>query len=239
MLWYAANADTSADLLWSEASRLISLGPQRNPTWPQTKDPAIYQAADADSLNSAGTEKILLQTRPLLHKRDSITGFMAGISGACLVFVVFFALLFRPEKKKDPLGFWRLTYLDNIVSALEVNHKIIWCPTLFTLRTLVCLGSIRETKQKAPPALCWGHKYVTHLFAHFFFVSLAWWKENNGELSLNQTSFNGPAVCWPSRVGWNPILSNTLHCAGNQITRGPTIHSTRVQFQRYNAIKAQ
>lgn len=29
---------------------------------------------------------------------------MAGISGACLVFVAFFALLFRPEKKKRSSG---------------------------------------------------------------------------------------------------------------------------------------
>ena len=45
------------------------------------KSQAIYQAADADSLNSLAQK--LLQTRPLLQKKkDSTTGFMIGIFGS-------------------------------------------------------------------------------------------------------------------------------------------------------------
>lgn len=246
---WGIHANTTADLLWTEPSRLISWVQRGTQPGLKQKTRAIYQAADADSLNSLAQK--MLQTRPLLHKRDSTTGFMTGILVllmsypllSVLIILAFFLIfcVYMYEKMRSS-GASNWTYLDSIISALEVNHEIILRPALFIymlkiLRALIYLGSIKETKYR-PRQLWAGATNMLHIYS-LFFVSLPWWKENSGELSLNQTSFNGPAVCWPSRVGWNLILSNTLHCAGNQITRGPTIHSARVQFQRYNAIKAQ
>lgn len=71
-------AYSSADLLWSELSRIISRVQRGTHPGLKQKSQAIYQAADADSLNSLAQK--LLQTRPLLHKKDSTTGFMIGIS---------------------------------------------------------------------------------------------------------------------------------------------------------------
>lgn len=71
------HANTDAVLLWSEPSRLISWVQRGTQPGLKQKSQAIYQAADAESLNSLAQK--LLQTRPLLHKKDSTTGFMIGI----------------------------------------------------------------------------------------------------------------------------------------------------------------
>lgn len=79
------HASTTVDLLWSEPSRLINWVQRGTQPGLKQKAWAIYQAADADSLNSLAQK--MLQTRPLLHKRDSTTGFTTGISGLlwCLI----------------------------------------------------------------------------------------------------------------------------------------------------------
>lgn len=247
---WGVHANTSADLLWSEPSRLISWVQRGTQPGLKQKTQAIYQAADADSLNSLAQK--MLQTRPLLQKRDSTTGVMTGIlvllmSYPLLSFLIFLAFF---------LSFCLLNVWENeILWGLKLNF--IWTILFLHWRSIMKLFDVllylylclrysgpsyiwvQLRKQNIGPRQLWARATnMLHIYS-LFFVSLPWWKENSGELSLNQTSFNGPAVCWPSRVGWNLILSNTLHCAGNQITRGPTIHSTRVQFQRYNAIKAQ
>lgn len=56
-----------------------------------------------------------------------------------------------------------------------------------------------------------------------FFVLLPSPKENNNELSLNLTPYNGAALCWPSRVAGNPILANTLRRSGQSDYTGPNM----------------
>lgn len=61
------HANIAADLLWSEPSRLISWVQRGTQPGLKQKSQAIYQAADADSLNSLAQK--LLQTRPLLQQK--------------------------------------------------------------------------------------------------------------------------------------------------------------------------
>lgn len=61
------HANTGAALQWSEPSRLISRVQRGTQPGLKQKSQAIYQAADADSLNSLAQK--LLQTRPLLQQK--------------------------------------------------------------------------------------------------------------------------------------------------------------------------
>lgn len=110
---WGMHANITADLLWSEPSRLISWVQRGTQPGLKQKSQAIYQAADADSLNSLAQK--LLQTRPLLQKKDSTTGFMIGIlvllmSYPLLSFLIFFfsfSLLWTLKcfRRQEPLGF--------------------------------------------------------------------------------------------------------------------------------------
>lgn len=91
--FWGSNVNTQTDPWWSEASRLIS-GVQGG-TQPglKQKSQAIYQAADADSLNSLAQKR--LQTRPLLQEKIAQLdlwlefGYLWCISYLLLSFLIF------------------------------------------------------------------------------------------------------------------------------------------------------
>lgn len=119
----------------------------------------------------------MLQTRPLLHKRDRTTGPRTGILVllvlSFLISLVFFQFYFSPQclRKKEQLEFkveliWTILFL-------EVNKEIILCPALFifvlkTLRVLIWLGSIKETKYRHH-RLQAGTTNMLHIYSPFLF----------------------------------------------------------------------
>lgn len=159
------HTNTNADLQWSEPSRLISSVQRGTQPGLKQKSQAIYQAADADSLNSLAQK--LLQTRPLLQKKIAqldlwlefwlvlLVSYPLPFSIFSSFFIfsvssVFCSILWNVSEKKQC---WSLCwdYLDNDISILEVNHQTIIFPPLFMFilkifRGLISLASIKETK---------------------------------------------------------------------------------------------
>ena len=91
-----------------------------------------------------------------------------------------------------------------------------------------------------------GDQHVTHLspvLSFFLFLpSLPENNKNGGELSLNQTSFNGPTLVLTQQSGGPATRYYPTHCAGtgNQITAEPKQYTPRrLRFQCNNTIKAQ
>lgn len=93
-----------------------------------------------------------------------------------------------------------------------------------------------QLRKQNRPHLLWALPANMLHISSLFLPLMQCWKENSGELSLNQTSFNGPAVCWPSRVGWNLIPSTTLRCARQSDYTGPnnTLHTSPISALQCN-----
>lgn len=131
--------NTDADLRWSEPSGLISWVQRGTQPGLKQKSQAIYQAADADSLNSLAQK--LLQTRPLLWEKRQHNWIYDWNFGTLLSFLILLRLLCCTLRKRTPR---RYCYIRGQSSNIYIPALFIFILKIFG--GLVSLASIKETK---------------------------------------------------------------------------------------------